>query len=157
MEFVKREDESRRFRNIRYTICGLLTAAYISYLVYLIYDFDPFMNPNKVVNEIDKATRSELELQWNFIAGMSNYVALCYYRIRTPLPYNTKNRKLAAGSFIQESTTEQCSSTILSAIGSADGALVNPWGYAHKLLKEKTPSVFIVDVKDSEEAKSQIQ
>ncbi|GBB86831.1 hypothetical protein RclHR1_13280003 [Rhizophagus clarus] len=335
MEFVKREDESRRFRNIRYTICGILTAAYISYLVYLIYgividkptlnieqnfldqidvpdikicgtapdllilrcdfimkygnnnqinncsdyispsvtnlgtyrnfcytfkanktikyvhpdkpidgltkigfyfyvnttaaevnalgiaslsiqlispDFDPFMNPEKVVSEMDKATRSELGLQWNFIAGMSNYVALVKFKTSvynailpgdvsaiigfgpryytTPKieslvnyfpfnsnPYNvppgtTGYFSVAAGSFIQESTTEHRSSTILGAIGSAGGALgviggitvilfgdtrVNPWGCAHKLLKEKTPSVFIVDVEDSEEAKSQIQ
>ncbi|GBB86830.1 hypothetical protein RclHR1_13280002 [Rhizophagus clarus] len=335
MEFVKREDESRRFRNVRYIICGLLTAVYITYLAYLIYgivtdkptlnveqnfldqidvpdmkicgatpdllilrcdfimkdgnnnqvnncndyissavtdlgthrnfcytfkanktikyvhpdkpldgltkigfyfyenttaaeanalgiaslsiqlispDFDPFMNPEKVVSEMDKATRSELELQWNFIAGMSNYVALVKFKTSiynailpgdvsaiigfgphyhiTPnieslvnyFPFNsnpydvppgtTGYFSVAAGSFIQESTTEQRSSTILGAIGSAGGALgvvggiavilfgdsrVNPWGYAHKLFKEKTPSVFIVDVEDPEEAKAQIR
>ncbi|CAB4482306.1 unnamed protein product [Rhizophagus irregularis] len=308
MEFVKREDESRRFRNLRFVICGLLTVIYVTYLAYLIYtlatdkpllnveqnfldqidvpdikicgtyissdvtdlgahrnfcytfkanktikyahpdkpidglskigfyfyenttaaevnalgiaslsvqlispDFDPFLQPDKVVSEMDKATRSELKLQWNFIAGMSQYVALVKFKTSvynailpgdasaiigfgphyhtTPkieslvnyFPFNsnpfnappgtTGYFSVAAGSFIQESTTENRSSTILGAIGSAGGALgvvggiavvlfgdsrVNPWGYAHKLLKEKTPNVFVIDVDDPNDAKDQI-
>jgi hypothetical protein len=34
---------------------------------------------------------------------------------------------------------------------------VNPWGYAHKLLKEKSPNVFVNDVEDPYEAQAQIR
>jgi len=34
---------------------------------------------------------------------------------------------------------------------------VNPWGYAHKLLKEKSPNVFVNDVEDPEVARAQIR
>lgn len=57
MEFVKREDESRRFRNLRFIICGLLTIIYITYLAFLIYELvtdKPLLNvEQKFLDQID--------------------------------------------------------------------------------------------------------
>ncbi|PKC11583.1 hypothetical protein RhiirA5_354017 [Rhizophagus irregularis] len=104
------------------------------------------------------------------IESLVNYFPFNSNPFNAP-PGTTGYFSVAAGSFIQESTTENRSSTILGAIGSAGGALgvvggiavvlfgdsrVNPWGYAHKLLKEKTPNVFVIDVDDPNDAKDQI-
>jgi hypothetical protein len=57
MEFVKREDESRRFRNIRFIICGLLTVTFVTYLAYLIYGLvtdKPVLNvEQKFLDQVD--------------------------------------------------------------------------------------------------------
>ncbi|GBC04345.1 hypothetical protein RclHR1_05630002 [Rhizophagus clarus] len=165
-------------------------------------DFDPFVHPEKAVSDMDKATQSELELQWNFIAGMSNYAALVKFKTsvynailpsdasatigfepnyHTTLkiesltdyfpfnsnPYNLPNGttgyfSVAAGSFIQESMTEQRSSTILSAIESAGGALGVIGGiavllrYSYNLIKVKSLNVSAVDV-ENPEAKAEIR
>ncbi|RIA82811.1 hypothetical protein C1645_490043 [Glomus cerebriforme] len=167
---------------------------------------------------MDKAAQSELELQWNFIAGLAGYVALVKFKTSvynailpddvsaivgfrpnyhtTPkmeslinyFPFNnnpygsgavappgtTGYFSIAAGSFIQEQTSEQRSSTILGALGEAGGALgvaggiavllfgesrLNPWGYAHKFLRQKSPNIFLIDdinLSDLDKAKSQI-
>ena len=38
--------------------------------------YNPLANPDQVKDEMDKDVKSEMQLQWNFIAGMVNYVAL---------------------------------------------------------------------------------
>ncbi|CAG8753060.1 20045_t:CDS:2, partial [Dentiscutata erythropus] len=39
-------------------------------------NFNPLLNPKQVKSDMDKAILSNLQLQWNFVAGMANYVAL---------------------------------------------------------------------------------
>ncbi|CAG8560082.1 6214_t:CDS:2 [Paraglomus brasilianum] len=43
--------------------------------------FNPLANPDQVVDEMDKDVKSEMQLQWDFIAGMVNYVALVKFKI----------------------------------------------------------------------------
>ncbi|KAF0446848.1 hypothetical protein F8M41_002870 [Gigaspora margarita] len=43
-------------------------------------DFDPILNPEQVISYMDKAVLSNLQLQWNFIAGIVNYAAVVKFR-----------------------------------------------------------------------------
>lgn len=166
-------------------------------------DFNPLLHPELAVDPMDQAARSDLQLQWNFIAGMSGYVALVKFKTSvykailpsdigavigfgpnyhtTPMidsqityfPFNknpfeppngtTGYFSVAAGSFIQEETTERRSNTILSGIALAGGAFgiiggalallfgqrpARPWGYVHKFTPmppEKIPDAFLLD------------
>ncbi|CAG8660470.1 28287_t:CDS:2, partial [Dentiscutata erythropus] len=56
-------------------------------------DFNPLLNPKQVKSDMDKAILSNLQLQWNFVAGMANYVALVKFRTiayKTILPNDAR-------------------------------------------------------------------
>ena len=42
-------------------------------------DFNPLLYPEQIVSQMDNATFSELKNQWNFVLGMSGYVALVIF------------------------------------------------------------------------------
>ncbi|KAF0512704.1 hypothetical protein F8M41_017945 [Gigaspora margarita] len=43
-------------------------------------DFDPLLYSEQVISYMDKAILSNLQLQWNFVAGMVNYAAVVKFR-----------------------------------------------------------------------------
>ncbi|CAG8614877.1 5920_t:CDS:2, partial [Dentiscutata heterogama] len=43
-------------------------------------DFNPLLNPDQVISNMDKAVLSNLILLWDFIAGMANYAAVVKFR-----------------------------------------------------------------------------
>ncbi|CAB4432010.1 unnamed protein product [Rhizophagus irregularis] len=94
-------------------------------------DSNPVTNPNNAISsQMDKATSSELKLQLNFIAGIAKYAAVKNFYNYFPFnnnPYDlppgtTGYFSIAAGSFIQEQTSEERSNTVLGAIAAAGGA-----------------------------------
>ncbi|CAJ0758489.1 19986_t:CDS:2 [Entrophospora sp. SA101] len=112
------------------------------------------------VSEMDKAVRSRLDLDWNFIPGIIGHVSLVesFHTIidRFPLIHNPPPMpdgtngyfSVAAGDFVQEEISEKRTTTILSTIASAGGAfgvigailvclfgsrILDPWGIARKI------------------------
>ncbi|CAG8772829.1 25960_t:CDS:2 [Gigaspora margarita] len=43
-------------------------------------DFNPLQHPEQVISTMDKAVLSNLQLQWNFIAGIAKYAAVVKFR-----------------------------------------------------------------------------
>ncbi|CAJ0629270.1 3224_t:CDS:2, partial [Entrophospora sp. SA101] len=86
------------------------------------------------VSEMDKAVRSRLDLDWNFIPGIIGHVSLVesFHTIidRFPLIHNPPPMpdgtngyfSVAAGDFVKEEISEKRTTTILSTIASAGGA-----------------------------------
>ncbi|PKY57108.1 hypothetical protein RhiirA4_477950 [Rhizophagus irregularis] len=136
IKFTKPDSDIAGYDQIGFSFYDNTTAAEagtigIASLTILIIppDFNPATNPNKAISQMDKATLSELKLQLNFIAGMARYAAVVKFKTstyRSILPGDSLGTtgyfSIAAGSFIQEQTSEERSNTVLGAIAAAGGA-----------------------------------
>ncbi|CAG8485048.1 28585_t:CDS:2 [Gigaspora margarita] len=124
-------------------------------------EFNPLLNNDQVISDMDRAVNSSLMRQWNFIAGMVYYSAVVKFTTtayKTILPGDYPKEipngtngyfSVAAGNFIQEQTIEQRSYTVFSALASVGGISgillgvyaflfgqsINPYGHVHHLCK----------------------